>query len=932
MKLTPGVENRKETRETVRKLAEAGVLEKTLEAVTHLLRRSTTRAVLLQACASAFSEAPPGPWDLDADARTIIWQYVSGETHVATESPFWLCLTPNRQMELCGRFTLHRGRCAAGSMYVVINGTASLTGSIKELDDLAMLDLPILRPEKQPNDLRGSSHVFGCFDVDVFELMASARREARGLYEFMRCEIKKLDRPRKPIVQDEDEVVVERQAPMPALDAQRRANDDQKKLASDVMTLADNFDRNGLLSKAEIVACLTEHLDLKEFMLKHFHFFDSDSDGELALNELEAIVANFDAQRRWRETLDAVKPAPKPRRLDDEEPYSFGEDDTLAPVACDWTRDWTWRARRVMPSFTPTTEYLCLAPPESFDDDDELKFRDVLALRARGLGFLIGHASPREFEPGAALCDEGCRADDVLLTLSGDIVLSRLREIRDDAVLRAAVDEGLYFDAADIATLPAPVLLNDMPLVLGGVSLFSARAATDVRAVAVPAARFERLLRTHAPERQALRDSARLRAVWLEEARSRVESAQCRPEGRFAHLWSAAAVLTNPKDSIRWLRLCDDGLFDGVPASFFAGSVLSDDELAMLLHQPPTLAPRRSAAVDARQQRALVNQFATGGLGSFAVAGVYDTMPAPELDDVPIVEVKVPDDETLQAAASAPYLLPVPTATRDRRLHGCPLPLVQRDDTADPSTLRDLAKLHVARQRSGTATGKLRDAYNEIARHRALYDGVNADETAPAKFGKSAQDASNPPPVVLDGDHDKRLQTGMAALAGSNVAQDDRALVHEAIGTVFRALNAMDAAAPPLVDECPPPEEAHPPSKTPEQSSANDDVASLSARLRQMRSVREAAGYRREHYPEMRPPLDDRREHSHHRLEGNTESLRPASQGGRYFHQACKGTTASGMSPLTTARSVVNEGKSLHVSSSQRPRRDDDDTTDKNTG
>ncbi|KAJ1458644.1 hypothetical protein M885DRAFT_513172 [Pelagophyceae sp. CCMP2097] len=232
--------------------------------------------------------------------------------------------------------------------------------------------------------------------------------------------------------------------------------------------------------------------------------------------------------------------------------YVFGADEggDEAP-ADDYIEepDWTWAPRqRFHARFSSQAEYLAIdalsagAVWEAADAEapapgapGDLSTSEVLALRARGLGFLAPHAFVREFAAGDVLCEEGAPAAVVYLTLRGCVALERRRDLDDgdDEGVHAALKSGLFMDTVVLETLSAPVLVGDMPAVLGGKQSLKVVACGEVeggagapkfhgnvRCVGVDAAVYAALLRQRPAQFAALEQSATLRLAWLDEKKA----------------------------------------------------------------------------------------------------------------------------------------------------------------------------------------------------------------------------------------------------------------------------------------------------------------------------------------------------------------------------------------------------------------------------
>lgn len=919
------------------------------EMAAHLALRFKMRAALLRAFLSETRRvrsehtdaalAPPGwvlcshgrppavPWQLSEEAQVTIWRYVSCQTHIATESLFWLCLTPGMQLELCKWFSLRRAKLESQrklqymvpefepgprTTYVVVHGSARLgirmhdslddkAGGVKyarDAGDMAMFDEPRIRL-RQPSsdddeDVRMPSHVFGSIWIpdDVKEAAVRARNQAMTLYAFMSSEKERavrhgvFDSPKHsdscrqsstnaevtsnlPCEPDEIDSKLQTRTKL-VVDWKLEVSSELREMVAEIFQKSDGFDRNHLLSYAEIQACLTDpkYADFRRYLLRWFHKFDANCDGELEIFEVEKAAANFAASIEPK-TLPKV---PQDEPADTCGPYEFGpdEDDGVQchDEECALPADWTWEsATSGSPAFSVDTEYLTLEvseaeaheiwqratrPTEVNGVTGRLNVSEVLALRSRGLGFLVAHARVTELQQGQSLCEEGEVPSEVFLVLDGSVSIWRLHDIDedDDYGVRAAKEAGLFFDSNDFGTLPAPILINDAAHLFHSpvASLFRVQTATLCRAIVIEASRFRRLVRTHDAERQALIVNAKLRSIWLDERTrfARDERRRVRGEcgdtfklppsphytqhGRFWKLWSAGAVLAEPSKRIRWLDRTKgrpvQTAFGGAPASFFAGSVLTHAEIEFAKQAALRLPKWRNGEVlteTMRRARVSVSVVTTGCMGSFVSPGVFDKKPVqvtPDFVDTPL-EVVLPTPEELRSARDVPLLQPFPTATRARHLHACRLPVglekvepferLRTSNSTDPIHRRTMAALCVSRERCSTAPSKLRDAFHEIGRYRALLDSLHENEpvddaSLPAesfpltrsrscrknRFGLAAQEASRPPPRVLDSDHDSRLQAGLPPLAGADLAVRDRRRIHASVQAAILGLPQAD--------------------------------------------------------------------------------------------------------------------------------------------
>lgn len=898
---------RSRTKEAVGRLAELGQTRQPYELAAHLALRYAMRNGLFR----AFHAEPgdkwllcgpspqPTPWPLSDDALVTLWCYVSCQTHFPTESVSWLVLPPCEQLELCRWFALRRAgeddlmgprgcvvpKHQPGATYVVIRGSALLSDARHDDDateqrrrasdevDSAMFDEPVVREERSGEDWRLSSHVFGSLRLpaDLRELADAASGLSDSLRSFMSLEadrarqkgVFKDERKETPPPSPEKEASFD-EAPKPAeedvIDYSPTLTDDDRAAVQEILSISDGFDKNQLLSRAEIDACLTQakYRDFKRYLLSRFHLFDANCDGELERVEVEIAVANFAKRRCPPETEPAAVPICSQV---DELPYEFGEDDVVVQRRQRRRRhrpveDWTW-TESFVPAFSVDTEYLTLEVPdveaeamwararattENEGVPGRLSAADTLELRARGLGFLCSHAVSRELCAGQVLCEEGEVPTEMFLVLEGIVEIERLRELTsaDDSGVHAAKREGLFLDSVGLATIPAPLLVNDLPLVLElKESPMRAACATRCRALAVSISAVRRLLAHHEPERRALVINATLRSIWLDERRSarcalRREGRQlsstprCVELGRYWHLWSAAAALTEPLDRVKWLERLRRPLSAVTtahsPASpaFFAGSVLTKAEIERARHARKR-APRGEAqSTEAKlRERAAVAVVVAGTLGSFVAPGVFDNLPvqSPPQSVQALQEIVPPTSDALRRARAVPLLAPFPTATRARHLHGRPLPIGLEkltSTTISPQDRRSAAAVAVARERSGTAPTRLRDARHEIARYRALFlacalDEEPLDDPSPAsplvtrfrrrRFGPRTQPSFDPPPVVLDGDHDSRLQAGLPHLAGHDVEPSDRADIQSAVKTALAGLPATEPVDLETLDE-----------------------------------------------------------------------------------------------------------------------------------
>ena len=230
-------------------------------------------------------------------------------------------------------------------------------------------------------------------------------------------------------------------------------------------------------------------------------------------------------------------------------------------------QDWTWN-KALGAKFSQGAEYLSFRTGRSWDrlwkDAQEpavapgpvgrLTPAEVLALRARGLGFLAPHAQIRELDCNDLLVDESTKPSEVFLTLEGTVAIEMRRELDedDDAGVHAAVEKGLFRDTVTLAVLPAPVLvgefasidgfgrkqyckvtaLGDLPVHAGvnddDLKLDAAEKDVDpgtgkrrirkgTRVLAISAKLFEKLLAQRPEEKRALEKAALIKRAWLDE-------------------------------------------------------------------------------------------------------------------------------------------------------------------------------------------------------------------------------------------------------------------------------------------------------------------------------------------------------------------------------------------------------------------------------
>lgn len=1034
---------REMTKATVAHLAEIGWHPDDI--VGHLSLRYMARLSLLK----TLQEERSAKVSLNEETQVIMWCYVACQTHVATETLFWLCLAPAMQLEVCKWLTMKRATktkgnsCRRGgyivepeipaSAYIVIHGSARVGESphvqegeernARDAVDAAMLDEPVLRTSSHASpetayeeDVRTPSHVFGSLRVpcQVKKTAIEARNEARSLYKFMRHEV---DRAKslgyivgesscgreadETYSEKEGEIVTslaEELLPKPqsslnetiVVDWTLEASPGQKAMSSEIFHSADGFHRNGLLSKTEIMACLTnkKFYDFKQYVLQWFHLFDKNSDGEIELRELETAVANFDKMYR-----NPRVPAPDESDLAVDltiEPrhYEFGEDEWNATATSAENQgetseddqalptDWTWGcSKKGSPSFSIDTEYLRLdVADKELDEFWEraltstrprglpglLSVSDVLALRSRGLGFLCAYASSTELACGTSLCEEGDVPEVIFLVMEGQVAFSRICTPcgDDDASILAAREAGICFDTVDLGSIPGPVLINDMPHVLSqGKSPMRAVTATACRAICVKASHFRRLLRTHDAERQALFDSAMLRAAWLNErllARDQMvahlsgvdPTLPPAPEysrvGRYWKLWSAGAVLADPRDRVKWLERLKRPFesvptaFFGAPPAFFGGSVLTKAEVEFAKRAALTNPrSRQERSMDElRRARASIAVSTTGCLGSFVQPSGFDkrTKVATAPIDLP-TEVVYPTPEALRIARSVPLLQPFPTATRARNLHGCRLPVgleKARANTSRPQDRRSMAALAVSRERCNTAPTKLRDASEEIARYRPLLDGdsngnVEDDEVSSEdlrelqsplitrshrkNFGFSTQRAKSRRPRILSLDHNSRLQSGLKPLAGARLSSRDRDAIHAAVGRMVE--NVPCSAIPPALTLDVRSFAAGSRQRCVSASVNKLDCSTVSedARLRRMRTTKRAARSRIENYARMSTGCVLKREHSIDAAVGEGRALSEDP----YFHAVPKQNPSRTRKPMDFAAADVRTKKMAMV-------------------
>ena len=263
-------------------------------------------------------------------------------------------------------------------------------------------------------------------------------------------------------------------------------------------------------------------------------------------------------EARWKQALEEqVKPE-----------YRFGLDAAEdEPDQDESWEDWTWN-KALGAKFSAGAEYLSFRTGRSWDrlwkeaqepavapgPVGRLTPSEVLALRARGLGFLAPHAQIRELDCNDLLVDESTKPSEVFLTLEGTVAIEMRRELDedDDAGVHAAVEKGLFRDTVTLAVLPAPVLvgefasidgfgrkqyckvtaLGDLPVHAGvnddDAKLDAAEKDVDpgtgkrrirkgTRVLAISAKLFEKLLAQRPEEKRALEKAALIKRAWLDE-------------------------------------------------------------------------------------------------------------------------------------------------------------------------------------------------------------------------------------------------------------------------------------------------------------------------------------------------------------------------------------------------------------------------------
>ena len=157
-----------------------------------------------------------------------------------------------------------------------------------------------------------------------------------------------------------------------------------------------------------------------------------------------------------------------------------------------------------------------------------------------------------------------------------------------------------------------------------------------------------------------------------------------------------------------------------------------------------------------------------------------------------------PSQVALAAVRDLALLLPFPTVTKERKLHGAPLPVVAKlvfpasatDDTVpppNPTRLRDLAAVSLARKRTFVAPGVLRDPRRETRRHRNLLAALG-----PPVGARERQSAFDFPSIDPD-DDDTRVLAGSTRRPAKSVGHRDRRNIH---GKVAQALTAIKLRSP----------------------------------------------------------------------------------------------------------------------------------------
>ena len=397
--------------------------------------------------------------------------------------------------------------------------------------------------------------------------------------------------------------------------------------ASRVMKALDVMAQNQRLAIVEIEAALPGFPDkvFGNFLLEQFKSLDVNSDGEIELKELaeccrrwrkirrdkERSLERKEAKRlrreaRWKQALEEqVKPeyrfgslirvginqcvgcqvmyTPSSRcarqtyvsLVDFHTGLDAAEDE---PDEDNSWQDWTWD-KPLGAKFSAGAEYLSFRTGRSWDrlwkDAQEpavapgpvgrLTPSEVLALRARGLGFLAPHAQIRELDCNDLLVDESTKPSEVFLTLEGTVAIEMRRELDedDDAGVHAAVEKGLFRDTVTLAVLPAPVLVGefasidgfgkkqyckvtafgDLPVHAGvnddDLKLDAAEKDVDpgtgkrrirkgTRVLAISAKLFEKLLAQRPEEKRALEKAALIKRAWLDERKKH----RCEVRGR----------------------------------------------------------------------------------------------------------------------------------------------------------------------------------------------------------------------------------------------------------------------------------------------------------------------------------------------------------------------------------------------------------------
>lgn len=485
--------------------------------------------------------------------------------------------------------------------------------------------------------------------------------------------------------------------------------------AQRVMAKLDVMSKNNRLATVEIEAALSGFPDkaFGGFLLEQFKALDVNSDGEIELAELVECCRRWRKLRRDEERIVERKAARQKRReakwaralkKQAKPSYVFGPDGAPDEEDNDesW-RDWTWD-KPLAAKFSAGAEYLSFRTGRSWDrvwasalepvpapgPPGRLTPSEVLALRARGLGFLAPHACIREYDCNDMFIDEGTRPSEVFLTLEGTVAIERRRELDedDDAGVWASEKQGLFRDTVTLAILQAPVLigefaslsnfnrkqyckvtaLGDLPVPPGtnddddklDAALKDLDPSTGektirkgTRCLTIPTKLFETLLASRPAEKLALERAALVKRQWLDERKKhrcqvRRERNRARKErrdvqleavasegdsSRYWKLWSCGAVLAKGEKDVpsRAEMLRVEG-FDNplkAPPSFFSGAVLDFDEaqLAMeLTVDPPDQGDVEDAAARARMIRMEVSLAETGALGSFSLPGLFDEL------------------------------------------------------------------------------------------------------------------------------------------------------------------------------------------------------------------------------------------------------------------------------------------------------------------